>query len=227
MKHAKAFTLIELLVVISIISLLISILLPALSSARAAARDLKCKTQLRQIGTADIMYTEDNKGYFVPMNVMPSLVSKGYTTPKMMACPSDNTIYKPGQAWTEKENSSYGYSLGIHGNTYVNWAPQDSLRIDQLTKPVHDILALDQEINDSTTLQPSKNRAFVLRYSVTTEYMQYYALDRHNGHVNAPFADGHTDAVDEDRWYAHADQSDVISRYIPQFSSNQDKNVNW
>ena len=55
MKKSKAFTLIEVLVVISIISLLISILLPALSSARAAARDLKCKTQLRQIGTANIM----------------------------------------------------------------------------------------------------------------------------------------------------------------------------
>lgn len=227
MKHTKAFTLIELLVVISIISLLISILLPALSSARAAARDLKCKTQLRQIGTANIMYTEDHKGYFVPMNVMPVLVSKGYTTPKMMACPSDNTIYQPGQVWTEKENASYGYSLGIHGNTYLNWTPQDSIRIDQLTRPVHDILALDQEIDASGTLQPSKNRAFVLRYSVTTEYMQYYALDRHNGHVNAPFADGHTDAVDEERWYDHTNQSDVISRYIPQFSTNQDKNVNW
>lgn len=62
----NAFTLIELLVVISIISLLIAILLPVLSSARKAARNVYCLNHLRQIALAQNMYANDNKEYIVP-----------------------------------------------------------------------------------------------------------------------------------------------------------------
>lgn len=61
------FTLIELLVVVSIIALLIALLLPALSQARVQATQLACATQLRQIGFATLVFTEDTDNYF-PLN---------------------------------------------------------------------------------------------------------------------------------------------------------------
>jgi prepilin-type N-terminal cleavage/methylation domain-containing protein len=59
--RGRAFTLIELLVVIAIIALLISLLLPSLATARDAARDMVCKSNLRQIGLGTQMYLDDQK----------------------------------------------------------------------------------------------------------------------------------------------------------------------
>ena len=54
------FTLIELLVVIAIIALLLAILMPALRKVKEAAKEISCRSNLRSVGLAILIYLDDN-----------------------------------------------------------------------------------------------------------------------------------------------------------------------
>jgi prepilin-type N-terminal cleavage/methylation domain-containing protein/prepilin-type processing-associated H-X9-DG protein len=95
----SAFTLIELLVVIAIIAIIAAILFPVFAQVREKARQTACLSNMRQIGTAILAYTQDYDEAIVPSqngttgkNLVswPSIIFPYVKSADVFVCPSAN-----------------------------------------------------------------------------------------------------------------------------------------
>jgi len=132
------FTLVELLVVIGIIALLISILLPSLNRARETANRVKCSSNLRQIGQAMLLYSNDNKGSY------PKTCQKS-----PIAGPNNTETATFGTCWRGSDPYTNGGTTGA-GN--ANARPMDN----DVTAAVY-MLLRTQDITSEVFVCPSSN----------------------------------------------------------------------
>jgi prepilin-type N-terminal cleavage/methylation domain-containing protein/prepilin-type processing-associated H-X9-DG protein len=162
----KRFTLIELLVVIAIIAILAAMLLPALSAARERARTASCVSNLKNLGLACAMYSNDFKDCvpidadcYVTQTYSIKLASLdgnwvGLTSPYVCSenigqdkqtyfCPSASPNMDGRDADNNHHCSSYstnyhnaGMSLGVFKSPSETMLLMDGMRINE-SKTVH------------------------------------------------------------------------------------------
>lgn len=207
--ESPGFTLVELLVVIAIIGLLAALASPALLKSIESGRALYCLNNMRQIGTAIMLYADDHDDCYPRSQhsafahgelvwaraVTPYLGSSSSTWKELLEtvyhCPSD------------PRNGVISYGL----NVYYELGPEDDYpgypatwrRRSDVKNPSATILLAENE-SEADHIMPNF-------WSSAGDAVDV-AFSRHSGKANYVFADGHVESREFNTVYDPARQID-------------------
>ncbi len=205
----KRFTLIELLVVIAIIAILAAMLLPALSAARERARSSNCLSNLKNLGLAVGMYTQDNDCYPLSNDVYATsyVPATGAARPTITLDDKDGNWVGLLSSYVGAENMDVNGGKQIfycpsadtacdnhgsaHGTSYlINWQaagyPVSTFADTSGTMMLMDSGRASATTNYYTRLAPSEMNSIATEGSVMRKDMK-----RHGAAMGCLYADGH------------------------------------
>ncbi len=186
-RFAGAFTLIEMLVVLMILAFLAALLMPAMTPNPRRGPRIACMNNLKQVGLASIMWTEDHGGQFPPtVSVTNGGTSELVTT---------GAVYLHVQVFSNYLNTTRGLycktdtsrtaALGFTNLTDANLSYFVALEATT-NAPSGTILAGDRNL----TNQSPRGSRFS---EATKATMLRWNTNLHNGYGNMVYADGHVE----------------------------------
>ncbi len=160
-----AFTLIELLVVIAIVAILAALLFPVFGKARERGRQTVCLSNVRQIGTAMLLYAQDNDQHLPFTEITnqliywPELLRSYLNNDELFVCPDDTLLpdsflmhYADGKTFNAR--ISYAYNLFVGGSSTPRDIFEKNISLSEINKPAGTVLMVERGTTDQKNVRP-------------------------------------------------------------------------